>query len=208
MRCFDAIESTNTDSNRKSSGNNNWQYSNIKQFLNSDQATWYSAQHSYDAPPNSTNTNTNPYDTHKGFLYYFSDEEKNLLKDITFDLFDYDTRGSYTWTGKVWLPTYTQMTGNQNNSISEGIKFDKYNSSSDRIKTINKYCAENNKYCIDNNKTEGTNWLYWMSSALPSYSYDVWRVTSNGDYNTGTAYRGGYGLAPCIKIDKSGSLWV
>ena len=204
LRCFDAIESTNTDSGRARTGNNNWQYSNIKQFLNSDKETWYSAQHSYDAQPNSTNVfnGTNPYDTHKGFLYYFSDEEKNLLKDMTFDLFDYDTSSSYTWTGKVWLPTYTQMTGNQNNSISEGIKFDKYNSNSDRIKSINKYCAENNKYCINNNKTEGTNWYYWCSSADPSNSYYVWIVRSIGDYNTAYADYGGDGLAPCICLPR------
>ena len=209
LRCFDAIESTNTDSGRKNYGNNNWQYSNIKQFLNSDQATWYSAQHSYDAPPNSSNVwnNYNPYDTHKGFLYYFSDEEKNLLKDMTLTLANptIDGGGSYTWTGKVWLPTITQMTGNTNNSISEGIKFDKYsddNSTSDRIKSINKYCAENNKYCIDNNKTEGTNWYYWMSSAYPSRSSDVWLVLSDGVFDPCRAYDGGGGLAPCICLPR------
>ena len=210
LRCFDAIESTNTDSNRASGGNNNWQYSNIKQFLNSDQATWYSAQHSYDAQPNSTNVynSYNPYDTHKGFLYYFSDEEKSLLKDMIFDLYDYDTDGNYTWTGKVWLPTYTQLGYGNNNSISEGIKFDKYNSDSDRIKSINKYCAENNKYCIDNNKSEGSNQLYWMSSSDPSLSGYVWHVDSGGDYGTDRAFTGYNGLAPCIKLPKAGGLWI
>ena len=211
LRCFDAKESANTDSNRKNYGNNNWQYSNIKQFLNSDQATWYSSQHQYDAPPNSTNVaNGNPYNTHKGFLYYFSDEEKNLLKDMTLTLANNtvtDGGGSYTWTGKVWLPTYTQMTGNTNNSISEGIKFDKYNSNSDRIKSINKYCAENNKYCIDNNYSEGTNWYYWMSSARPSGSHHAWHVDSDGDYTTDRAYDGHNGLAPCIYLSKSTILW-
>ena len=204
MRCFDAKESTNTNSDRSNYGNNNWNVSNIKQFLNSDQATWYSAQHSYDAPPNSTNTTTNPYDTHKGFLYYFSDEEKNLLKDMTLTLANprVDGGGSYTWTGKVWIPTYTQMSGNQNNSISEGIKFDKYNSNSDRIKTINKYCAENNKYCINNNKTEGTNWWYWCSSADPSCSYGVWGVGGGGAYSADRAYGGRDGLAPCICLPR------
>ena len=209
LRSFDAKESTNTDSNRKSYGNNNWQYSNIKQFLNSDQATWYSSQHSYDAPPNSSNVyNGNPYDTHKGFLYYFSDEEKNLLKDMTLTLANpsVDGGGSYTWTGKVWLPTYTQMTGNQNNNISEGIKFDKYNSSNDRIKSINKYCAENNKYCIDNSYSEDTNWYYWMSCAGPSGSCDARGVYSDGVYFTVRAYNGGIGLAPCICLPRTGTI--
>ena len=212
LRCFDAVESTNPDidDDSKYLGNNNWQYSNIKQFLNSDQATWYSAQHSYDAQPNSTNVfNGNPYDTHKGFLYYFSDEEKNLLKDMTLTLANpsADGGGNYTWTGKVWLPTYTQMTGNQNKSISEGIKFDKYNSNSDRIKSINKYCAENNKYCISNSISEGTNRYYWCSSAYPSGSSTVWSVTGYGDCSTGRAYGGDGGLAPCICLPKTGGLW-
>lgn len=204
LRCFDAKEPTNTDSDRASDGNNNWNVSNIKQFLNSDQATWYSAQHSYDAPPNSTNVynSINPYDTHKGFLYYFSDEEKNLLKDMTFDLFDYDGGGSYTWTGKVWLPTYTQMGFGNNNSISEGIKFDKYSDNNSRIKSINKYCAENNKYCIDNSISEDTNWYYWMSSAIPSYSSRAWYVFSIGVYRIDRAYSGNNGLAPCICLPR------
>ena len=206
LRCFDAKESTNTDSGRSKYGNNNWQYSNIKQFLNSDQATWYSSQHSYDAPPNSTNVynGINPYDTHKGFLYYFSDEEKSLLKDITLTLANptVDGGGSYTWTGKVWLPTYTQMGYGDNNSISEGIKFDKYSDDSSRIKTINKYCAENNKYCINNSISEGTNWWYWCSSAIPSGSCSVWCVNGDGDCITDIAYNGDDGLAPCICLPR------
>ena len=88
LRCFDAKEPTNPDNNRKNSGNNNWQYSNIEQFLNSDQSSWYSAQHNYDAPPSSANVwnNYNPYDNHKGFLYHWSNEDKALLKDMTLTL--------------------------------------------------------------------------------------------------------------------------
>ena len=77
LRCFDAKEPTNPNSDRKNSGNNNWQYSNIEQWLNSDQASWYSSQHQYDAPPSKDNvwqypngTTYNAYDTHKGFLYH------------------------------------------------------------------------------------------------------------------------------------------
>ena len=217
LRCFDAKESTNTNSDRKDYGNNNWQYSNIKQFLNSDKESWYSAQHQYDAPPNSSNcyqysngTTYNAYDTHKGFLYYFSDEEKSLLKDMTLTLANNtvtDGGGSYTWTGKVWLPTYTQMSGNQNNNISEGTKFDKYSDDNSRIKTLHENCAKYNEYCKVNSYTSGTTWSYWMSSALPSYSYNTRGVNSDGgpgylDY----AYDGYGGLAPCICLPRTGTL--
>ena len=214
LRAFDAKESTNTDNNRSKYGNNNWQYSNIKQFLNSDQATWYSAQHSYDAPPNSSNcyqysngTTYNAYDTHKGFLYYFSDEEKSLLKDMTLTLANNtktDGGGSYTWTGKVWLPTYTQMSGNKNNSISEGTKFDKYSDDNSRIKTIHENCAKYNEYCKINSYTSGRAYWYWMSSAYPSYSYYTRSVNSDGDpVGNFNACCGGSGLAPCICLPRS-----
>ena len=206
LRCFDAKESTNPDSNRSKYGNNNWQYSNIEQFLNSDQASWYSAQHQYDAPPNSANVWNNAYDTHKGFLYHWNNEEKNLLKDMTLTLANNtvtDGGGSYTWTGKVFLPTYTQM-GFGNNNIAEGIKFSKFTDNASRIKSINKYCAENNKYCIDNNKTEGTNWYYWMSSVNPSDSNLVRGVSLGGSAYYNNAYIGYNGLAPCICLPRNG----
>ena len=203
LRCFDANESTNTNSARKNYGNNNWQYSNIKKFLNSDQASWYSSQHQYDAPPNSSNVDVNAYDTHKGFLYYWSNEDKALLKDMTLTLANpsIDGGGSYTWTGKVWLPTYTQMGFGQNNSISEGTQFSKFTDNNSRIKTINKYCAENNPYCKANNKPEGTDWYYWMSSMYPSTSECVYGVTG-GSEDYFNAHNNGCGLAPCICLPR------
>ena len=209
LRCFDAKEPTNPDTNRKNNGNNNWQYSNIEQWLNSDQASWYSAQHNYDAPPSSANVwkNYNPYDTHKGFLYHWNEDEKKLLKDYTLTLANNtvtDGGGSYTWTGKVFLPTYTQMGFGNTNNIAEGIKFSKFTDNASRIKSINKYCAENNKYCIDNNKTEGTNWYYWMSSVLPSNSHIVRHVRIDGSARNDNAYYGGHGLAPCICLPRNG----
>ena len=208
LRCFDAKESSNSDSNRKRSGNSNWQYSNIEQWLNSDQSNWYSAQHSADAPPSSANVdnNYNPYDTKPGFLYYWTDEEKAVLQDMTLTLANNtvtDGGGSYTWTGKVWLPTYTQMSRSQNNNISEGTQFSKFTNNSSRIKTLHAMCAANNQYCIDNGYTEGTAWYYWMSSAYPSYSYDSRRVGSDGGFGYFYKACSGYnGIAPCIRIPR------
>ena len=211
LRCFDAMESNNSDNNRKTSGNNNWGVSNIEQWLNSDQSNWYSAQHSADAPPSSANiwvSNNvayNPYDTKPGFLYYWTDEEKAVLQDMTLTLANNtitDGGGSYTWTGKVWLPTYTQMSGNQNNSISEGTQFSKFTDNNSRIKTIHAMCAANNQYCIDNGYTEGTAWFYWMSSAFPSYSCNSRRVNSDGNPGRSGAYGGYGGVVPCIRVPR------
>lgn len=213
LRTFDGKESTNTDSNRKNYGNNNWQYSNIEQWMNSDQANWYSAQHSYDAPPSKDNcyhyskgTTYNAYDTHKGFLYYWSNEEKALLKDMTITLANNtasDGGGSYTWTGKVWLPTYTQMGGGQNNSISEGEAFSKFTDNASRIKSLHDMVKANNEYAKVNNSSG--NWWHWTSSAHPSYSRSVRGVFSGGSVGgTCTAYRGDIGFAPCICLPRNG----
>ena len=215
MRPFDAKEPNNTNSDRKLSGNNNWQYSNIEQFLNSDQASWYSAQHQYDAPPSSANvwkysngTTYNAYDTHKGFLYYWSADEKALLKDMTLTLANNtvtDGGGSYTWTGKVWLPTYTQMGGGQNNGISEGEAFSKFTNNSSRIKSLHPNCAANNEYAKLENYASGKTHWYWMSSAYPSNSFSVHTVSNAGSIgNRNNAYYGYSGFAPCICLPRTG----
>ena len=212
MRPFDGKEPTNTDIDRKNNGNNNWQYSNIEQWMNSDQASWYSAQHQYDAPPTSANcwqyrngTTYNAYDSHKGFLYYWSADEKSLLKDMTLTLANNtvtDGGGSYTWTGKVWLPTFTQMGGGQNNSISEGEAFSKFTDNTSRIKSLHPNCAANNEYAKVNNYASGKTHWYWTSSANPSYSHFVRSVLNDGSIDYYYAYIGNSGFAPCICLPR------
>ena len=213
LRCFDAKEPTNTDNNRKQYGNSNWQYSNIEQWLNSDQESWYSAQHQYDAPPNKDNcytypngTTYNAYDTHKGFLYHWSNEDKALLQDMTLTLANNtvtDGGGSYTWTGKVFLPTWTQMGYGNNNNIAEGIKFSKFTDNTSRIKSLHPNCIANNEYCKLNN-ISGNYW-YWMSSATPPNSFRARLVSSDGSDFSRNAFDGGDGLAPCICLPRSNS---
>ena len=211
LRPFDGKEPNNTNSNRKQYGNNNWQYSNIEHWLNSDQASWYSAQHQYDTPPNKDNcyhysngTNYNAYDTHKGFLYYWSADEKSLLKDMTLTLANNtvtDGGGSYTWTGKVWLPTLTQMGGFHNNSISEGEAFSKFTDDDSRIKRLHDMVKANNEYAKVNNPSNV--WSYWMSSASPSDSHAVRYVSNDGSIGVGhSAYDGYGGFAPCICLPR------
>ena len=113
-----------------------------------------------------------------------------------------DGGGSYTQTGKIWLPTYTQLTGKQNNSISEGTKFSKFTNNNSRIKTIHAMCAANNQYCIDKGKTEGTAWHYWESSADPSHSCNSRRVLNAGKSSNNIACGGDIGVVPCICLPR------
>ena len=83
IAAFDAKESGNSDSNRRSYGNNRYALSNIRQWLNKSGSPWYVAQHSADATPSSGNVNYNPYDGQSGFLTDFSAQMKAALLDTT-----------------------------------------------------------------------------------------------------------------------------
>ena len=75
LKCFDAMEPSNNDGNRRSYGNNRWIWSNIRRWLNSQAGAgaWYAAQHGQDAPPNNSNVwnNYNEYEAEAGFLAGF-----------------------------------------------------------------------------------------------------------------------------------------
>lgn len=66
LKCFDAKESGNSNSDRRNYGNNRAAVANLLQWLNSAAGAgqWYSAQHSADAPPNNANvwSNYNEYE--------------------------------------------------------------------------------------------------------------------------------------------------
>ena len=232
FRVFDArekIKGTHTNNMRYIYGNNNWSVSNIKQFLNSDQASWYSAQHTYDTPPTSeyvedysNGITYSAYDTHKGFLYYWSDTEKNILKDYTFNLANpiVDGGGSYTWTGKVWLATMTQMYGSQNENISEGEQFTKFKTQEGRNITIHEKCIENNEYAkLKEYTTSSWSPNYWLSSAdietdtdhpdNPIIGVDTVHFIRCDGYIQKGVYSAGrttLGIVPYICLPKSGGM--
>ena len=70
---YDNAEPENPVSNRKRDGNNRYIYSNLHQWINSDKPAneWYTAQHTYDVPPDYQNKN--------GFLYEWNDVEKSTV---------------------------------------------------------------------------------------------------------------------------------
>lgn len=76
LRCFDAKESISEG------GNARYDYSNLRQWLNSSSTNWYVAAHSGDAPPSGVTevggTKTY-YSQRPGFLYHFSTNERNAL---------------------------------------------------------------------------------------------------------------------------------
>lgn len=74
---YDAKEPSNTLATIRDNGNNNYEYSNILQWLNSDKdaGEWYTAQHDADAPPS--------YEAKAGFLNEFSSPLLDRMRSIT-----------------------------------------------------------------------------------------------------------------------------
>ena len=202
-KCFDAREPNNTATGTANYGNNNWKLSNICQFLNSDQKVWYKAQHEYDTPPSLSYTDKNAYDDHYGFLYYFSDYEKSLLKDMTIKYAN-PSSGSYEWTGKVWLPTRTQIVGGTNNSIAEGERFTYFTTVNSPGLPLSTECIAFNDYCIENRMIHKRIPMYYsLSSASTSSKYNVYQVSTSRSLQGNAASNYDRAMCPCICLPRS-----
>lgn len=211
QRCFDAKEPNNSDSNRKNYGNNAYRYANLMQWLNSTAAAgkWYTAKHGQDQAPDTADRcygYATQYSARAGFLNLWTEDELKWLQDMTLTLANNtvtDGGGSYTWTGKVWLPTYTQMGFGNNNNVAEGVKFSKFTDNASRIAYMHP-TARVNSASSSKPDSDTAAWWYWMASADTSNSYYAWVVNGGGGSNYGDAAYGRGGVRPCIKLPRSG----
>lgn len=154
---YDNAEPSNSDSNRKSYGNNRYIYSNIHQWLNATKATsWYTAQHSTDAAPD--------YSSQAGFLSGWSENHIAALDmaTLTVSRSSTDGGGTETFAARVALISTTEL-GLQ--SGTGGGRLDIFNSDGDR-------------------RTGAT---YWTRTPYPSSSSGAYLVATAGsliDYNS------------------------
>lgn len=202
MLCFDAKESANSNSDRKSYGNNRYIYANIRQWLNSAGAAgaWYTAQHSADAAPTSSNVwnSVNQYSTLAGFLSAFTADERAALLDttITVGKSSTDGGGTETCTDKVFLMSCTEvgLTGDH----TCGSKLAIFSDNSSRIATVTAACVANSNY--SSNPSANAAWYYWLRDAYASSAHVARYVLADGALNGNGAYRGYHGLRPACNL--------
>lgn len=170
---FDAAEPSNSDSDRRSYGNNRYIYSNLHQWLNSNKPAnqWYTSQHGADAPPD--------YQNKDGFLKDWTADELSVLvnKEWTTTKTDIDGGGTENFISKVTLSSTTEMglrTG------TGGSKLDIFNSEEDR--NLNK--------------------KYWCRTPSSNYTYIVGCVNDNGRYVEHAASIA-YGVRPLLALSDS-----
>ena len=140
-RQFDAPETNNPITNRKSQGNNRWAYSAVRQLLNSggDTDAWWTAQHEYDVAPSYASQVP-------GFLKDFTEYEKGIIvtKTNRCVLDTNDGGGSETVQDKVWLPSSYAMGLEIFQPLEDDHTYEAYTSNSERayqsnywLRTIN-----------------------------------------------------------------------
>ena len=130
---FDAPEPGNPDANRAQYGCNRWDWSAIRQWMNSAAAPgeWWTAQHEYDAAPVYAATLA-------GFM---ADLPADFLSAVaparlTTALSNAYGGGSVETVDRFWAPSRTEIFGDATNGVAEGVLMTKYvdATDADRIK--------------------------------------------------------------------------
>ena len=203
LKCFDAIESGNSDGNRRSYGNNRWTLSNVRQWLNSQAAAgkWYSAQHSADAAPTNANvwSNYNEYDAEAGFLAGFSANFIAALLTTTHTVgkATVDGGGTESCTDKIFLATCTEV--GLSGDVTAGSKLALFSDNNSRLAYPTAEAVSKSEY-TDGNFNVNSPWYWWLADAYASYSCDVRGVHSSGALDWSGAYGGSRGVRPLCNL--------
>ena len=205
LLCSDAKEPNNSDSNRRSYGNNRHIHSNILQWLNSNAAAgkWYSAKHGQDAPPSSANVwdNVNPYDTWAGFLAMLDDDFVAALMTTTLTVAKNTVTdgGSYeTFTAKMFLASTTEVGLANENGIAEGSKLALFSDNTSRLAYCTQAAIDKSNYGSD--PTTSQAWYWWLRTPHSGYSYYVRNVYTSGALYYNYAYIGNGGVRPLCAL--------
>jgi len=201
LRCWDAKEPSNTDTDRQVAGNNTYHLSNIDQWLNKDSIEWYSATHSVDNPPdvNSVSYSTS-YSTRPGFLNAFSSYEKNAILSTNIkSALPGSSAGGNTLARKVFLPSWNEVGFEPTNFTSEGQVWS-YFSTGGTTKTTLTSSAFNNTLCTQKPALISGGWDWWLRTPYhQSYHYVRWaKRDGTGSYSN--AFDGTGGVRPALNL--------
>lgn len=206
LKCVDAKESGNSDTNRRSYGNNRYSLSNIDRWLNSDAAAgrWWAATHSADAAPTNANvwSNYNEYDAQAGFLNGFSANMKAALLNTTITVAKNtvtDGGGSETITRKLFLASTTEVGLPNENSIAEGSKLAIFSDNNSRLAYPTAEAVSNSEYKTSN-LAAGSPWWWYLRTHYASDSCRVRSVRTDGALGLANACDGYGGVRPLCNL--------
>ena len=208
LACFDAMESGNSDSNRRRYGNNRYSLSNLRQWLNKAGSPWYQAQHGADAAPTNANvwSNYNEYDDEAGFLTGFSAQMLAAILNTTLTVAkaSVDGGGSETVTDKVFLLSKAEVGLGAENGVSEGSTLAMFSDNASRQCRPTAQAVSNSEYKTSS-LSASQPWWYYLRSPRASDSHYVRDVISDGTLITygGRACYGDGGVRPALNLSSS-----
>lgn len=209
LRCFDAKEPSNSNSDRQNYGNNRYSVSNLDQWLNKDVAdgAWYSAAHSADHSPDTTAGTGDygtQYATRPGFLNGFTDDEKAAILSTTIRVVKPRVDGgSYEdVVRKVFLPSTTEVGLSNENNIAEGSAWGYYTSNSARIGYVTQQCFSNTP-SRSKPSSKTTAWYWWLRTPYCSNANRAQIVHLDGSLNSFAASNGSGGVRPALNLSSS-----
>lgn len=207
LKCFDAKESGNSNSDRRSYGNNRYSVSNIDKWLNSAAASWYAAQHGADAPPTSANcwNGYNPYDTEAGFLANFEADFRNAILDSTIRVAKNtvtDGGGYEDIVRQVFLLSNTNVGLSNENGVAEGSLWPYFNSASRRQCYPTAEAVSKSTY-TSSSLSASQYWWWWLRTPYASYAGTARLVHTGGGLDYSTAYLGYSGVRPALYLASS-----
>jgi hypothetical protein len=209
LRCFDAEEPSNSNSDRQKYGNNRYSVSNLDQWLNKNAATnaWYTAAHATDHSPDTT-AGTGGYGTQyaarPGFLNGFTDDEKAAILSTTIRVVKPSIDGgSYEdVVRKVFLPSTTEVGLSNENSIAEGAAWGYYTSNTARIGYVTQQCFSNTP-SSSKPSSKTTAWYWWLRTPRCLDANSARGVNSAGSLYNYNAYNGSNGVRPALNLSSS-----
>lgn len=208
LRCFDAEEPSNSNSDRQKYGNNRYSVSNLDQWLNKNAAAnaWYIAAHATDQSPNSSSVvsaNTQ-YANRPGFLNGFTTDEINAILSTTIRVVKPSVDGgSYEdIQRKVFFPSATEVGLSNENNIAEGSAWGYYTSNSVRVGYVTQQCFSNTPSSSKpSSKTAA--WYWWLRTPYYSSANGARLVVKDGSLNFSYAFIGYFGVRPALNLSSS-----
>ena len=187
-RANDAANNTKINStDRATYGSNNWEYSGIRQWLNSDKAggSWYVAKGPFSRPYGNADVQGWEYGIEKDFL--------DVLQDVALSTGQnwFDGGQTKVTYDKWFIPSNAQIWFEEGGAADKSWDYYKlfsdnpaasYGVDSNRIKTLN-----------------GSATYWWTRTPIGSYSIFEFLVYPTGQYNDGGAYYS-FGVAPACCI--------
>ena len=201
LKCFDAKEASNPDSDRQKYGNNRYSQSNIDQWFNSAAGAWYSARHTYDAPPNNANVSYNEYDAEAGFLANFEEAFQNAILDTTIRVVKPSVDGGEyeDITRKVYLLSNTEVGLSNESGIAEGSKWDLFSDDNSRKAYPTAEAVSRSEY-TNPDLNASSPWRWWLRTPYSDNSYHARNVYATGARDRLAVYYGHGGVRPALEL--------